>query len=100
MAFRNKELEERCSNLEAKYDRFIEMYNKLLSGAGSGATPFNLPTDPDAGSKVTPKQHKGSRRSSYNVRKFTGYPSPKPPVVGGAFLLARERVVHKTATAD
>ena len=54
----------------------------------------------DARSKATPKQHKGGRRSSYNVREFTRYPRPKPPAGSGACMLARDCVVHKTATAD
>ena len=76
MISRNKELEERCSHLEAKYDKLIEMYNGLLDGAGNGnVAPVNPPVDPDAGSKTTPKRHpEGGRRSSYNVREFVGYP--------------------------
>ena len=101
MASRNKELEERCSHLEAKYDKLIEMYNKLLDGAGNGITPDNPPTDSDAGSKTTPKRHpEGGRRSSYNVREFTGYPRPKPPARSEAGLPTRGHVVHETMTAD
>ena len=47
MVSKNKELEERCSHLEAKYDRLIEMYNMLLDGAGNGAVsgnPRRIPT--------------------------------------------------------
>ena len=101
MASRNKELEERCSHLEAKYDKLIEMYNKLLDGAGNGITPDNPPTDSDAGSKTTPKRHpEDGRRSSYNVREFTGYPRPKPPARSEAGLPTRGHVVHETMTAD
>ena len=100
MASRNKELEERCSHLEAKYDKLIEMYNKLLDGAGNGITPDNPPADPGTGPKAKPKQHKGGRRSSYNVREFMGYPRPKPPARSEAGRPTRDHVVHETATAD
>ena len=101
MASRNKELEERCSHLEAKYDKLIEVYNKLLDGAGNGITPDNPPADSDAGSKTMPKRHpKDGRRSSYNVREFTGYPRPKPPARSEAGRPTRDHVVHETATAD
>ena len=100
MASRNKELEERCSHLEAKYDKLIEMYNGLLDGAGNGITPDNSPADPGTGPKAKPKQHKGGRRSSYNVREFIGYPRPKPPARSEAGRPTRDHVVHETATAD
>ena len=101
MASRNKELEERCSHLEAKYDKLIEMYNKLLDGAGNGVGRDNPPTDSDAGSKTTPKQHpEGGRRSSYNVMEFVGYPRPKPPARSEADRPTRDHVVHETMTAD
>ena len=68
MASKNKELEERCSHLEAKYDRLIEMYNRLLDGAGNGVASGNPPEDPDAGSKTTPKQRpEGGRKGSYSA---------------------------------
>ena len=79
LASKNKELEERCSHLEAKYDKLIGMYNELRDGAGNSAASGNLPKDPDAGSGTTSKQRSGDgRRSSYNVRSFTGYPRPSP----------------------
>ena len=101
MASKNKELEEGCSHLEAKCGRLIEMYNRLLDGAGNGVASGNPPEDPDAGSKTTPKQRpEGGRKSSYNVREFAGYPRPKPPARSENGHLRRDHVVHETMTAD
>ena len=80
MVSKNKELEERCSHIEPKHDRLIEVYNRLLDGAGNDVVSGNPSEDPDAGSKTTPKQRpEGGRRSSYSVREFAGYRRPKPP---------------------
>ena len=101
MTSKNMELEERCLHLEAKYDKLIEMYNELRDGAGSGAVSGSTPKDSDAGSGTTAKQHSGDgRRSSYNVRKFTGYPRPKSTARSEDNLPRRDHVVHEMMTAD
>ena len=41
MASKIKELGERCSHLETKYDKLIEMYNSLLDDTRSGIVPDN-----------------------------------------------------------
>ena len=37
-----------------KYDKPVEMYNRLLDGVGSGVVSGNAPGDPDV-RKATPK---------------------------------------------
>ena len=101
MASMNMELEERCLHLETKYDKLIEMYNKLRDGAGSGAVSGNTSKDSDAGSGTMAKQHSGDRRrSSYNVRSFPEYPRPKSTARSEDNLLRRDHVVHEMMTAD
>ena len=69
MTSKNMELEERCLHLEAKYDKLIEMYNKLRDGAGSGAVSGNTPKDSDAGSGTTAKQHSGDQQEEQLQRE-------------------------------
>ena len=101
MASKNMELEERCLHLEAKYDKLIEMYNELRDGAGVvpslGVLQKIQMPDPGLRPSNTPET---ARRSSYNVRKFTGYPRPKSTARSEDNLPRRDHVVHEMMTAD
>ena len=96
---RNKELEERRSHLEAKYYKLIEMYNKLLDGAGNGTTPDNPQRIPVQDPRRRPNSTKATGGAA-TTREFVRYPRPKPPARSEAGRPARDHVVHETVTID
>ena len=98
---KNKELEERCLHLEAKYDKLIEMYAKIRYDAGNDAATGNTPKNSDAESSTTSKQRsRDSKKSSYNVRIFTWHPWHKPHARNEDGRPRGDRVVHEMVTAD
>lgn len=101
MASKIKKQEERCSHLEAKYDKLIEMYSSLLDGAGSGIVPDNPAEDHDAGFNTIPRRHpKGGRRNIYSVMEFARYLLPKPLARSKDGRPVRDHAAHETMTVD
>ena len=101
MSFKIKELEERFSHLEAKYDKLIEMYNSLLDGAGSDIVLDNLQEDPDAGFNTIPRRHhEGGRRSNYSMMEFARYLIPNTSARSKDDRPVRDHAAHETMTVD
>ena len=68
----NEELRRAYGELEAKYEALVAMYDQLAGGGGAAGS--GAPAGSDDGPREDP-----ARRRSYNVRKYHGYPRPKPP---------------------
>ena len=68
----NEELRRAYSELEAKYEAHVRMCNRPTGKGGAAAS--GAPAGADGGRREDP-----ARRSSYNVRKYQGYPWPPSP---------------------
>ena len=70
----NEELRRAYSELEAKYEALAGMHSRPTGKGGAAASGAPAGAGADDGRREDP-----ARQRSYNVRKYQGYPRPRPP---------------------